>query len=65
MNKGRLIWGVILLALAILLTALNFTLPEEELIFMVGDTNMSYLPPVVLGITGILLLIFARQRIRG
>ena len=56
MNKTRLIWGIICLALAGVLVVLNSTLPPEDLMFMIGDTNMPWIPPVVLGIVGIVLL---------
>ncbi len=56
MNKTRLIWGIICLALAGLLAVLYFALPPTSLMFMVGDTNMPWIPPVVLGIVGIVLL---------
>lgn len=56
MNKSRLIWGIICLALAVLLAVLTFVLPEGKIMFMVDDTNMPWVPPVVLGILGIVLL---------
>ena len=56
MNKSRLIGGIICLALAGLLAVLNVVLPADELMFMVGDTNISFVPPIVLGIVGIVLL---------
>ena len=56
MNKTRLIWGIICLALAGLLTVLNFVLPPESLMFMVGNINMPWVPPLVLSIVGIVLL---------
>jgi uncharacterized membrane protein len=59
MNKARLIWGIVCLALAALLGVLNFTLPPEDLMFMVGDRNMYYLPPIILGVLGIFLLVTA------
>jgi hypothetical protein len=62
MNKSRLIWGIICLALAALLAVLNIVLPAEDLMFMVGDTNMPWVPPVVLGILGIVLLATAGRR---
>jgi hypothetical protein len=37
-------------------------LPAEDLMFMVGDTNMPWVPPVVLGILGIVLLATAGRR---
>ena len=61
MNRGRLIWGIILLVLAGLLAVLNIVLPDEKLMFMVGDTNMSYVPPIILGIVGIVLLATIRR----
>ncbi len=61
MNKGRLIGGIICLALAGFLVVLNFRLPPENMMFMVGNTNMPYLPPIILGIVGIVLLAFARS----
>lgn len=62
MNTSRLIWGIICLALAGLLAVLNFALPPEKLMFMVGDTNAPYLPPIILGILGIVLLTTAARR---
>jgi uncharacterized membrane protein len=59
MNRGRLIGGVICLALAGLLGVLNVTLSEDKLMFMVGDRNMPFLPPIILGIVGVFLLISA------
>jgi len=56
MKKSNLIGGVICLAIAALLTVLNFTLSEESIMFMVGDQNMPWVPPVVLGIVGVVLL---------
>jgi hypothetical protein len=56
MNTSRLIGGIICLALAGLLAVLNVALPASKLMFMVGDTNMPFLPPIILGIVGIVLL---------
>ena len=61
MNRGRLIWGIILLVLAGMLAVLNIVLPDEKLMFMVGDTNMSYIPLIILGIVGIVLLATVRR----
>ena len=63
MNKGRLIWGIICLALAGLLAVLNVVLPAGQITFMVEGTDMPYIPPIVLGIVGIALLSTARSRI--
>lgn len=56
MNRGRLIGGILLLAIAAFLTIANLRLPEEDLMFMVGDTNMPWVPPIALAIAGIVLL---------
>lgn len=62
MDRGRLIGGIICLALAALLAVLNLTLPEGKVVFMVGDTNAPLLPVIVLAIVGLALLITARER---
>jgi len=56
MNKSRLIWGIICLALAGLLAVLNLALPPEKLSFTIGGANMPWVPPIILGIVGIVLL---------
>ena len=56
MNKSRLIWGIICLAVAALLAVLNVVLPADKISFLVEGTNMPWVPPVVLGILGIVLL---------
>jgi len=56
MNKSKIVWGVICLAIAGLLTVANLRLPPENLMFMVGNINMPWVPPIVLGIIGIVLL---------
>lgn len=61
MNKGNLIWGIVCLLIAGGLVAANLALPAEKLMFQVGDINMPWVPPVVLGIVGIILLATANQ----
>ena len=61
MNTSQLIWGIICLVIAGMLAVLNLTLPPESLMFQIGDTNMPWVPPVVLGIVGIILLAMARN----
>jgi len=61
MNKSNLIWGIICLVIAAGLTAVNLALPPEKLMFQIGDTNMPWVPPVVLAIIGIILLATANQ----
>lgn len=62
MNKGRLIGGIICVTLAISLGVLTFILPEDRVMFMVGDENMPIIPALVLGIIGIVLLATAWRR---
>ncbi|HSG42295.1 MAG TPA: hypothetical protein VLA72_03990 [Anaerolineales bacterium] len=56
MNKSKIIWGIVCLVIAGGLAVLNLTLPKEDLMFQIGDVNMPWVPPVVLGIVGIILL---------
>jgi Na+/proline symporter len=63
MNKSRLIWGIICLALAVLIPVLAYVLPEVTIAFKVGSINIvPWVPSVVLGILGIALLATARRR---
>jgi len=61
MNKSKLIWGIICLVIAGGLAVANLTLPPENLMFQVGDVNMPWIPPIVLGVVGIILLATANQ----
>jgi hypothetical protein len=56
MNKSKLVWGIICLVIAGGLAVANLALPPEKLMFQVGDVNMPWVPPIVLGILGIVLL---------
>jgi len=56
MNVGRLVAGIICLAVAVLLAVLTYTSPESGMIFMVGDENVPILPAVILGVVGIVLI---------
>ena len=62
MNKGRLVGGIICVAAAVLLTVLYFTLPEGDVVFMMGDTNAIYVPIFVLAGLGIWMLATVRKR---
>jgi hypothetical protein len=62
MNKSKLIWGIICLVIAGVLTIANLVVPPENLMFQIGDVNMPWVPPVVLGIIGIILLATVNQR---
>jgi hypothetical protein len=59
-NTGRLIGGIVCLAVAVLLAVLAFTSPESSMIFMVGDTNVPMAPAIILAAVGLALLISAR-----
>ncbi len=61
MNRGRFIWGIVCLALAVFLAVLYFALPEVEVVFKLGDINLSFIPILILGAVGILLLAIARR----
>lgn len=59
MNVGRFIGGIVCLAIAGLLTVLNFTLSPDKLMFQIGDANMPMVPAIILGIVGVILVISA------
>ena len=61
MNTSRLVWGIICLVLAAGLAVLNVVLPPEILMFMVCDANMPILPPIILGVVGVVLLATSGQ----
>jgi len=61
MNKSKLVWGIVLLVIAAGLTVANLTLPSEDLMFQIGNINMPWIPPVVLGIIGVILLVTVNQ----
>ena len=61
MNKSNHIWGIICLAIASALTVANLILPPEDLMFQIGDHNMTWVPPVVLVIVGIILISTSNQ----
>ncbi len=61
MNKTNLIWGIVCLVIAGGLAVANLTLPPESLMFQIGGRNMPWVPAVVLGIVGIVLLATAGE----
>ncbi len=61
MNKTQIVWGVICLVVAAALAVLNLILPPESFMFQIGERNMPWVPPVVIGIVGIVLLATARK----
>ena len=62
MNKTNLIWGIVCLVVAAVLAVLNLTLPPESFMFQIGERNMPWVPPVVIGIVGIILLATAGKK---
>jgi hypothetical protein len=62
MNKSQIIWGVVCLVVAAVLAVLNLTLPPESFMFQIGERNMPWVPPVVIGIVGIILLATAGKK---
>jgi hypothetical protein len=62
MYKGRLIGGVICLVLAALLVVLMFALPEGKVVFMIGDSNVPWVPAIVLAGLGMWLVSTAWRR---
>jgi len=56
MNKAKLIWGIVCLLLAAVLGVLSIVLPEDSMIFYAGEENLRWVPAVILGIVGIILL---------
>jgi hypothetical protein len=64
MRVGRLVGGIVCLLAAALLAVLIFTLPEGKVVFMMGDSNMPWIPTIVLAGVGAGLLGTARRRTR-
>jgi len=62
MDKGKLVGGIICLALAGLLGVAMFALPEGKVVFMLGDSNVPWVPVIVLAGIGVALLGTARSR---
>ena len=56
MNKGRLVGGVVCLLAAGLLGVAMFALPEGKFVFMLGDSNVPWVPVIVLAGIGVALL---------
>ena len=65
MNKGRLVGGIVCLALAVVLGVVYFVVPADSPVFYAGEQDLRWVPAVILGIVGIVLLATAgigRQR---
>jgi hypothetical protein len=63
-NKSQMIWGVVCLIIAAVLTVANLSLPPDKLMFQIGGQNMPWVPPVVLAIMGIILMATSGQKER-
>ena len=62
MNKGQLAGGIICLVLAGLLGVAMFALPEGKFVFMIGDSNVPWVPVLVLAGIGVALISTAWRR---
>jgi hypothetical protein len=65
MKKGRLVVGIVCLALAAVLAVIYFVVPAERPVFGAGEQDFRWVPAVILGIVGAVSLATAgigRQR---
>ena len=62
MKKGRLIGGLVCVALAALLAVLMVVLPEGMVTFTIGDSNQPIVPVIILAGVGVALISSAWQR---
>jgi hypothetical protein len=62
MNKGRLVGGIVCLVCAGLLGVAMFALSETEVVFMIGDSNVPWVPVLVLAGIGVALISTAWRR---
>jgi len=65
MDKGKLIGGIISLAAAALLGLAWYKLPEGDVVFMIGDQNVVWVPILVLAGLGVALISTAWSRRRA
>lgn len=56
MQKGRLVGGIICLLAAGLLGVAMFALPEGKVVFMIGESNVPWVPVLVLAGIGVALV---------
>lgn len=61
-KKSQVIWGIVCLLIAAVLTVANLRLSPDKLMFQIGGQNMPWVPPVVLGIMGVILLATSGQK---
>lgn len=65
MDKGRLAGGIICLLVAGLLGVAMFALPESKVVFMIGDSNVPWVPVIVLAGIGVALVSTSWRRRRA
>ena len=58
-NKSQLTWGIICLGLAGVLVGLSLILPPKSQTFMIGNTNLPWILPVVLCCVGMCTILMA------
>ncbi len=61
MKTVQIIGGIACLVVAVILAVLYFTLPPESLMFQVGESNLPWVPSIIFGIIGIILLATVRK----
>ena len=62
MNKGQLVGGIICLLAAAVLGVAMFALPVGKVVFMIGDSNVPWVPVLVLAGIGVALISTAWRR---
>ena len=62
MKKGQLVGGIVCLVLAGLLGVAMFALPEGKFVFMLGDSNVPWVPVLILAGIGVALISTAWRR---
>lgn len=56
MNKTRIIWGIVCLIIGGALSVAYWRLPADELMFEIGNQNLSWLPALIFSIVGVALI---------
>ena len=62
MKKGRLVGGIVCLVCAGLLGVAMFALSENKVVFMIGDSNVPWVPVLILAGIGVALISTAWRR---
>lgn len=61
LNVGRLVAGILILAAGLLVGVLTFVLPEDRMMFTIGDQNLPIVPAIFLTVLGLYLIFTARK----